>query len=78
MDDIRNIAGVDGVHLIWEISIVGLGLCRPRCQEQRSDTGYEETGHRGLGFIFSSIRSAHFTLAAKGNFAHRGVSIALA
>jgi len=47
-------------------------------QEQRSDTGYEETGYRGLGFIFSSIRSAHFTLASKGNFAHRGVSMALA
>jgi predicted PolB exonuclease-like 3'-5' exonuclease len=24
----------------------------PRCQEQCSDTGYEETGHRGLRFIF--------------------------
>jgi hypothetical protein len=50
----------------------------PRCQEQRSDTGYEGASHRGPGFIFSSIRSAHFTLAAKGNFAHRGVSIAFA
>src|SRR5215831_9466836 len=51
---------------------------RPRCQEQRSDTGYEETGYCGLGFIFSSIRSAHFTLASKGNFAHRGTDIAFA
>jgi len=34
-----------------------------RCQEQRSDTGYEGASHRGLGFIFSSIRSAHFMLA---------------
>jgi len=34
-----------------------------RCQEQRSDTGYEGASHRGLGFIFSSIHSAHFMLA---------------
>jgi hypothetical protein len=45
--------------------------CRSHCRsnfftsarQQHSDTGYEETGHRGLGFIFSSIRSAHFMLA---------------
>jgi hypothetical protein len=49
-----------------------------RCQKQRGDTGYEETGHRGPGFIFSSIRSAHFTLASKGNFAHRGTDMAFA
>jgi len=47
-------------------------------KEQPRDTGYEETGHRGLGFIFSSIRSAHFTLASKGNFAHRRTDIAFA
>ena len=69
-------AFVIGAAIISPINLFGVRC--PCCQEQRSDNGYEETGHRGLGFIFSSIRSAHFTLAAKGNFAHRGVSIAFA
>jgi hypothetical protein len=64
--DYPDIGGVDGG------CVGGYG------KEQRSDTGYEETGHRDPGFIFSSIRSAHFTLASKGNFAHRGTDMAFA
>jgi hypothetical protein len=63
---------------LWsDACIIVFGVRCPRCQEQCSDTGYEETGHRGLGFIFRSIRSAHFSLAMWGNFAQRGNSIAL-
>jgi hypothetical protein len=52
-----------GDNTVWRFIAFYLGVRCPRCQEQRSDTGYEETGHRGLGFIFSSIRSVHFMLA---------------
>src|SRR5262249_1492805 len=34
-DEIRDIAVIDSGHLNWEISIVGLSVRRPRCQEQR-------------------------------------------
>jgi hypothetical protein len=48
------------IRVVVEMSI---NSARALPMRQRSDVGYEETGHRGFGFIFSSIRSAHFMLA---------------